>query len=647
MSSCASGFYNYLNGGTFFSPVTNSNTGIFQFCPTPPMGLEISWERNEGNDRLIENRTYTLEGDILFNKGLNSPSGSQSRIEDIDKQIDLLRNAFSKDLQQWIIFDENGYVVINENPIVDSISFEGDNTWANHVPYTLVLRAEEGIDAGASGVKSGGESWSITQNEDGTVGISHTANAVGIATSTTTAFTNAKDFVLTKAGQNPLLQAFFISLAGKSAFNHSKSEEINKDEGSYSFTEQWLASSGSFIDDRQETITEERGIDGVLLVSASGITGTITGLSSTDDPNPSARFTAALNAFNNTVKGQIGWDTATSITTRQQTNNLLAGTLGYSIQLAPSGGANEFDSRTRTVSLERNDDGSTTETVTAAAQIKAASPSGVQLALDYVEANVFAENSTNPPFNASAAFKIGRGRETNASEKSASMTATYLDVGGTNYNEEFSVEVTTDENDNVTGRITGSIQGLGEEPTVTSTNRFTRALAAFNNPIKGLRLSRIQAAAPAGTTFNANFTAEVFGEARELGVVNYSASVNDKALPANVISETAAQINFSGGDAIFALISVPGRPDGPISQDMNTINEVTLAVNVTRTFKKGTSQNDRRDSVCARSLELAPAGSFPKNHKQTISHSDTTNTTSLNITATLTGSELDISWRCV
>lgn len=639
---CAKMFYNWLGGQTFFSPVTQAQSSGYQWDPAAPLGLDINWERNDANDRLIEVRTYTLSGDILHNKGNNSPSGSLSRIENIDKQIDLITNAVSKDRQEFLVFDENNYIVIDEFPIVESLSFEGDNTWANHVPYELVFRVEDPVDAGVSGVKSASESWSFSQSEDETVEITHTAEAAGLSTTGKSAFTNAKDFVLSQTGQNPLIQSFFISMAGKSAFNHTKSESINRDDGTYSITEQWLSHDQNFLDDRQETITEERDSAGVL-VAASGISGTVTGFSASDDPDPTERFNAAASGFNGTVKGQIGWTTASSIATRQQVNNLLAGTVQYNIDFSPTGGNNELENRSRTVTLDRNDDGTTVETVSASAQVRSSSTLSVQTAIDFVEANVFAENSTNPPFTASNSFITSRGREKNDIEKSASMTVQYLDVGGANHQEDYNVDITTDEGV-VTGRITGSIQGLGEEPTVTSVERFSRAVAAWDPTIKGLRFSRVQSAANE-IILNSSIVNDAFGEARNLGTVNYSATFGDKdTLPNGVIDEPTAQIRYNGGDAIFALIPIPGRSSGPIAQDMATIDPVTATVDVTRVFASGVSNTERIESVFDRAKDLF-GGIFPKQHKQVVSHQEKPRSTSINVIATLTGIELDLTWR--
>jgi hypothetical protein len=644
MACCAEMFYVWQGGATFFSPVTNAQSGVYKFEPTPLFTLTNEWERDENGGRIIERRNYSLNGTILANRGINVPSGTLTGLAKIDKQQDLLRNAMGRDRQEFIVYDQDGYVVVDEFVDVVSLTFE-EGVWVNICQYNLELSAEHGV--GASGdIRSGSETWGTTQNEDGTVSITHSVEAQGIATSTSDAFTNAKNFVLTKVGQNPLLQSYFISLAGKSAFNHSKEEQVSRDQGSYSITETWLANNEGFLDDRQISVTEERNFLGTLAVASSGITGTVTGLSSTDDPSPSGRFQAALDGFNNIVKAQIGWDnTALRIGSREQTNNLLAGTVSYNLTLSPSGGDNEFINKSRTVTIDRNEDGSTTESVTAAAQVRLESPLTISDAIAFVDANVFPEDSVNPPFSAAGSFITGRGREKDEFQKSASMTVTYLDSGSVNYLEEYSVEISRDQAVN-TGRITGTVRGLGEEPTVTSTTRFTNALAAYNSPIKGLRFSRVQAAA-AGVTLSTNLRSEVYGENRQQGIINYSATFDDgEVLPSGVISENIS-INYSGGDPIFASIPIPGRPDGPIAQDMSTVDAVVITGTVNRVFEKTISAATQRASVCAKMVDMfggsLPIGSPPK---ETLAQDLTAHSTTLTIAFTLTGSNISLGWRC-
>ena len=642
--ACSSAFYIWPSGQSFFNPTTGSNSTQYQFDPVPLIDISITWERNQNGDRLTEKKNYTLSGTILANKGVNVPSGALSGLENIDKQQDVITNAMGIDRGQFIVFDQNGYIVINETPNVNSLSFE-QGVWVNISRYVLELESENPVGAGASGVKSASETWTIEQNEDGTVSISHTATATGTATATEDAFTNAKNFILAKTGQNPLIQGFFIDLAGKSAFDHSKQEEVSRDDGVYSISETWLAHDQSFIDDRQIQITFERNDLGSLIVAESGITGTVTGFSTTDDPSPSGRFQAASDAFENIIKAEIGFDDPALVTTKQQTNNLLAGTVGYSISRSPDEGGNEFENRSRTVTLDRNEDGTTRETVTASAKIKQSSTKTVDDAIAFTEANVFAEDSTLPPFSASGSFIVSRGREKNEFEKSASLTIEYLDAGDIDFVEDYSVEV-TDDLTKTSVSITGNIQGLGEESTVTSTERFTRALNAWETTIQDLRFPRCQAATSG--TLNIKPLSETFGEARNLGQITYGATFDDReTLPSGVVDETVKK-TFSGGDAVFALIAIPGRSnDGPIGQDMDTITAVNLNVSVTQVFEKDVTESQRITSVCDRA-KIAFGGILPTGVpiKENLTIDDKNRSMTLTLTATLIGSAIDLSWRC-
>ena len=133
----SSAYYIWQDGATFFNPVINASSGIYSFDPVPLMTWNKTYERRGDEERLYATTTIDLSGTIFDNIGINAPTGG-TRLQRIAKQQDLLENAFGEDHHNFIIFDDEGYVVMSIYPRVNSLTFE-EGVWAQTCSYSLSL----------------------------------------------------------------------------------------------------------------------------------------------------------------------------------------------------------------------------------------------------------------------------------------------------------------------------------------------------------------------------------------------------------------------------------------------------------------------------------------------------------------------------
>lgn len=169
-------------------------------------------------------------------------------------EVHSVTDIFKENFKSFQVKD-NGVVLPEYNIsscLVDEISFDkGKWQVGTPVKYTVKLKAYDVFDVDA--VLEPTDSWSWTENEDGSVNGTHKISAKGIKTGTLSAFDRARSFVdkrvnHTYTKSNPTYgKAVFHSapsfIGGGAGGAHptlvSVSENMNRLEGSYSVTENW------------------------------------------------------------------------------------------------------------------------------------------------------------------------------------------------------------------------------------------------------------------------------------------------------------------------------------------------------------------------------------------------------------------------
>lgn len=161
---------------------------------------------------------------------------------DTTGSISRLMNVFSG---QFVRFQVNNVVAGNSftvldypSIILDEVSFDSAKFFPNtYINYSVKLKS---INV-PSGIVEPSNEYSFSQNEDGTVNVSHKTSARGILTSGISALDNAKAFVQRFTGVNPF-NPFFVSTGAGILLNQS--ETIDRLSATYSVSETYKYNTG-------------------------------------------------------------------------------------------------------------------------------------------------------------------------------------------------------------------------------------------------------------------------------------------------------------------------------------------------------------------------------------------------------------------
>lgn len=570
-----------------------SDGATYCFSPVPLLGESKEYTRTADNEqRLSVTHQLTFNGYLLPCKpALSGVSADTSTLQLLDRKSDQLCSAL-EDYGNLLVIDSSGYIVINETPRIASLNFD-ESQIVNHRTYTLVFEYES--DFGEDRIRDYSEDWSYEQQDDDTVSVSHNIQAIGVSNSGTgSSIANARSFVLSKiAGASPdkaqavlLRQPFVQSIQdvdNLTPFNHILTESSDITAGSYSATETWILSSGNYQDTRTVDHTFELRSDNVL-IETIGINGTIQGYGDTTFD----KFQAALDGWNNFVRSEIGFD-ASGIASKNYTENRFAGTITYSLTRAEADNSDDFiQDKSISRTFERAENGSVTQTVTTSASIRPGSTGNIQQAIDFCFANNFPISSVDPLFDVSLSGNIvSKNTQRDELAKSFSLTRSFVDQSTALWTEEYSVSREKNiDTSQLTVSIQGTVQGLGEESSTKSQDRFLRASGAFYSTVQPLIFQRASQIIPTGDCVLAEATTDSFGFTPFNGTITYARSYISRSKTENtgILSEQI-EIGFTNPSHVIAEIQVPGKLDGPILQDQQTVTGLEKTLSITYTMK--------------------------------------------------------------
>ncbi len=556
--------------------------GSYSMDPVPLMGISKSYTRKGNEGKLVGETSITLNGTLVFGAGINAimPSGTDSNIAELRSMQNQLEDAFSVDRQNLYIVDASGYVILSVYPRVESINFDEDVlVQKSNYSISLSVTEEEQSDF----VDSSSNTWDTIINPDNTRTVTHNVNAKGIRgdygeKSADVAFVNVKDYVLTKINQDAALQQYFIDASGYTSYNHTKQETSDLDGATYGISESWTLSNQSYVDDRSTSVSTEIQPNGDEVVTVT-INGTVTGLATQDEPTSVQRLTAADNAFENIIAAQIGFNAA-NVTSKTKDTNAFTGTVNYSVTKTSDDSSDDLNNKTIDRQFSRNEDGSTTQTVTVSATVVPQSSGTISDAITWVDAKIDHINSSNPPYTIGNGVLISRASTRNDIQLVFSRTNVYQDVSNLSYREEYTTSATISENGILTVNIGGSIFGLDDESTTSSEERFAKAETAYPT-VDGLAFSRAnELATDLGRTLTNNLISQTLAYNNKNGIIIYSNSYNDKTAPPDGIKSESLSISDSGGDPVVVQVPIPGRALGPIFQILSTITVYARVVNL-------------------------------------------------------------------
>lgn len=544
--------------------------------------------------------TYGFTGTLLPDvPTLSGVSTDATCLELLDRKSDQLKYALNEDRGNLLIVDATGYPVLSIYPKVVALDFD-ESQMVQKRDYSISFEHETEFTAGRY-IKDYGENWSFGFQEDDTVSVNHTVSAVGISTlpAGTGALQNAKNFVLSRANtiktdRSSFLKSPFVSslvdVNNLSAFNHIRTEQGDDTVGSYEITETWLMASGSFKDDRTIDVNYDLNETGSL-VSTTTINGTVLGYGDTT----TERYNAAVSGFLNTVVPQIDFNATTGIISRSRSDNRFAGQVTYSVVRGPTDAeATALEGRTITRSLQRNEDGTVSQTVTTSAKVRLTSASGIAAAQDFCFANNYPISFTMEPFfNAALSGNIESvSIELDEINKSVSLSRTFREQGTTLYREEWQTSRQQSlESASTTISVNGTVAGLAAETGTASIVRFIAASGAFWNTIYPLIRGRAVEAAPSGTCLSASAVSTTIGYNRLQGLVSYDYQFDNRFLTSNPnILDEKVEATYDLAGEVVPEIPIPLKPDGPIFQPQQTVTALQKSLRIQYTMlPSGTS----------------------------------------------------------
>lgn len=239
----------------------------------------------------------------------------ESKFASIARKQEALRELFAQDGLVFEIQPLDGSLPISCNPRINSISFDPD-IWVEKCNCVVSMQCDELYpeqeDSFTEYVSSVDESWSIETSEPEdelkprTYRLTHSIGAIGKrfflsdGTLEKEAWQQARDYVLPRLGfDNTIALSSGVNNLPTyyGGYNHTRSENIDEANGSYSVVENWIIASGSYLEDFTVQTTSDIG-NSKKRVS---IDGSVTGLEqrNSDLGLTTSKWTNALARFNN------------------------------------------------------------------------------------------------------------------------------------------------------------------------------------------------------------------------------------------------------------------------------------------------------------------------------------------------------------
>jgi hypothetical protein len=253
-----------------------------RLIPAPLVSITKSYQKSGNGEIVGKIFNLTITGTIVAWMGSPMSDGSfwessgyppdediaaENRLGAIQRKQEAIRHLFSVEGKSFEIQSSISDTPVRCNPRIVSIDF-AQGIWYDRCDYTITLECDElygdvlsDEDLFLQYISDAQEQWTIDTNEDNaesfniprTYSLSHTVSAQGkrfyneLGELLQEPWEYAKNFVLSKIGLNSNI----ISSSGINnlpsyykGLNHVRNENIDKQGGNYSVTENWVLASG-------------------------------------------------------------------------------------------------------------------------------------------------------------------------------------------------------------------------------------------------------------------------------------------------------------------------------------------------------------------------------------------------------------------
>ena len=227
---------------------SNFSSDYFGFEGMPTPYVSRSQEMVYYGTKWCQLTTITLNGQII---------GSQETAPHLQKGADLntiaikndrekILSGFRNSFQNLAIYENStAYKIFNTCSVKD-LSFSPSNWGAQDYSITLECFDQDEF-LGAFGVLEPQDSVSFTDNEDGTVAISHTISAQGFNANGLEPITNANNFVNSRTGYNvnKVIPEFITGIENENLVITNISRDANRIDATYSTTIDYIVQTGA------------------------------------------------------------------------------------------------------------------------------------------------------------------------------------------------------------------------------------------------------------------------------------------------------------------------------------------------------------------------------------------------------------------
>lgn len=275
-------------------PTVTMTYGSYSFRPVPFLRITKDYAKTSDGTRIGTLYRTTLNGTIVNTNpgGLSSVMSGQ----------DVLKSGLAQDGRLFLVQCDGG-TVLSAYPRINSINFDtSDNNWVNTCPYSVEMEFDDQIAPPSSlsdvtwqppYLQSASEEWNVEFVDDKSyyswsldtgldrppfqLRMTHNVSAVGKmhygpSGLVKSAWEQARDYVVPKLGFDSSILASSGSLNINSglysAFNHTRTQNINETDGSFAVTESWLViNTGTGI----AAIANHRAVEDFTVTSRQSI----------------------------------------------------------------------------------------------------------------------------------------------------------------------------------------------------------------------------------------------------------------------------------------------------------------------------------------------------------------------------------------
>lgn len=229
------------------------SSDYFTFTGMPTPYLSRSQEMVYYGGKWCQIATITLDGQVI---GSETGLGGNLNTVSIKKDRERILSGFAESYKHLAIYEDGTTRHIWKGCLVKDLNFSPANYGAQEYSITLECFEQDEF-AGTFGVLEPQESVSFNDNENGTVGISHTVSAQGFTSNepgggapTAQAVVNAKNFVEARTGYNinKVIPKFVNGITNANLVLTNTSKDVNRVDGTYSCTNEYVIQTGSIGD---------------------------------------------------------------------------------------------------------------------------------------------------------------------------------------------------------------------------------------------------------------------------------------------------------------------------------------------------------------------------------------------------------------